>query len=91
MVLFINIAVLQGLKRPMFGLIIGLYRQFLAPVSLFLLVTEIFDFGLLGLWCAFFVITWSAALIAFFYTRRILDRVKISTKKRGKEGEAQRM
>ncbi len=74
-VVFINIAVLQGMKRPMFGMVIGVYRLFIAPLTVFYIVTEIFNFGLLGLWWSFFFITWSAAFIAFFYTWRVLKSI----------------
>jgi putative MATE family efflux protein len=70
--LFVNIAALQGMKRPMFALIIGTYRQILAPYLVFYLLTEIFDFAVLGIWWGIFLVTWSAAVITFFYARRIL-------------------
>ena len=71
-VIFVNIAALQGLKRPEFGMVIGTYRQIVAPIIVFYLFTEILNFGLLAIWWGFFFITWSAATIAFFYTRRAL-------------------
>ena len=33
--LFLGVAVLQGLKKPMFGMILGCYRLIIAPVILF--------------------------------------------------------
>ena len=74
-VLFVNIATLQGMKRPMFALIIGAYRQILAPYLVFYLLTKIFDFGVLGLWWGIFLVTWSAAIVTFFYTRRVLKNI----------------
>lgn len=71
-VVFVNIAVLQGMKRPMFGLVIGVYRQVIAPLTVFYLLIEMLDLGLLGIWWGFFCITWSAAFIALFYTRHAL-------------------
>jgi putative MATE family efflux protein len=74
-ILFINVAALQGVKRPMFALYMGLYRQIAAPVAVFYLFTEVFNFGLLGIWWGIFLVTWSAAIFTFFYTRRALRKI----------------
>ncbi len=74
-VLFVHLAALQGMKRPMFALAVGAYRQIAAPYLLFYLLTEIFTFGVLGIWWGIFLVTWSAALITFFYARRVFQRV----------------
>jgi putative MATE family efflux protein len=74
-ILFVNVAALQGMKRPMFGLWIGLYRQIVAPFIVFWFLTKIPGVGLPGIWWGIFAITWSAAACSFFYTRRILRKV----------------
>ena len=74
-ILFVNVAALQGVKRPMIAVWIGLVRQIVAPVVLFYLVTQVFDWGLLGVWWSIFSITWSAALFSFLYARRVLNRL----------------
>jgi Na+-driven multidrug efflux pump len=74
-VLFVNVAALQGMKRPMFSLWIGLYRQIVAPFVVFWFLTEILEVGLLGIWWGILGITWSAAVYSFFYTRRMLKKV----------------
>jgi putative MATE family efflux protein len=74
-ILFVNVAALQGMKRPMFSLWIGLYRQIVAPFIVFWFLTEILEVGLLGIWWGVLAITWSAAGYSFFYTRRILRKV----------------
>jgi putative MATE family efflux protein len=74
-VLFVNVAALQGMKRPMFSLWIGLYRQVVAPFVVFWFVTEILEVGLLGIWWGILGITWSAAAYSFFYTRRTLRKI----------------
>ncbi len=71
-VIFVNIAALQGLKKPEFGMVIGVCRLIVAPIIVFYLFTEILHFELLALWWGFFFITWSAAAVAFFYTQRRL-------------------
>jgi Na+-driven multidrug efflux pump len=42
----------------------------------FYLLTEILAFGLLGIWWGIFLVTWSAAIITFFYARRVMHRVE---------------
>lgn len=74
-ILFVNTSVLQGLKRPAFALWIGLYRQLVAPLTVFWLATRVWDFGLDGIWAGVFVITWSAALVAVVFARRVVGRL----------------
>ncbi len=71
-VLFVCVAALQGLKRPMFAIYIGLYRQIAAPFLLFYLLTTVWGLGIRSIWWAILAVTWSAAAIAFFYARRAI-------------------
>jgi len=77
-VLSINIAALQGMKRPMYALWIGLYRQIVAPFLLFYLLTRVLNLGLISIWWGIFLITWSATLITMLYARLQL-RKAVST------------
>ncbi|GBC62745.1 MATE family efflux transporter [Desulfonema ishimotonii] len=74
-ILFVSVAALQGVRRPMFAVYIGLFRQILAPVAVFHLLTEVFHFGVQGIWWGILGVTWTAALIAFFYSRRVIRKV----------------
>lgn len=74
-ILYVNVAALQGVKRPMYAIWIGLYRQIIAPIIVFFFLTQILDFGLMAIWWAIFALTWSAALITLFYARRLLRKV----------------
>jgi len=74
-ILFTNIAALQGVKRPMFAVWIGFFRQLVAPIVVFYVLINILDVGLLGIWWGFFSITWSVAIFSVFYTRVILRDV----------------
>jgi putative MATE family efflux protein len=69
-ILFVNTSALQGLKRPAFAIWIGAYRQLAAPIMVFILVTEVWNLGLAGIWWGVFAITWSAAIIAMLYAMR---------------------
>jgi putative MATE family efflux protein len=77
-ILFVNVAALQGMKRPMFGLWIGLYRQIVAPFVVFWFLTKFLGVGLQGIGWGIWGITWSAAAYSFFYTRRVLKKVSDS-------------
>jgi len=69
-IIFVNTAILQGLKKPLLALWIGLYRQLIMPIGLFWMATHILDLGLNGIWWSIFGINWSAALVAVYYARR---------------------
>jgi Na+-driven multidrug efflux pump len=70
--LYISISAMQGIKMPLFGLIIGLYRQIAGPACVFHLFTTVMGLGIIGIWWGIFGITWSAALIVMFYVSRTL-------------------
>lgn len=76
-ILFATVAALQGIKRPMYAIWIGLYRQIVAPIIVFYILTRMLDAGLLGVWWGIFSITWSAALVTTLYARRLLDRLPL--------------
>lgn len=72
MILSISISALQGLKKPLYAIWIGLYRQIAAPALFFWLLANLLGMGLLGIWWGIFIVNWSATIITFFYTRHYL-------------------
>jgi putative MATE family efflux protein len=74
-ILFVNVAALQGVRRPNYAIWIGLFRQLIAPVIVFYLLTDILGFGLAGIWWGILTITWTAAVITIFYARWMLSKV----------------
>ncbi|MBT6849555.1 MAG: MATE family efflux transporter [Opitutae bacterium] len=74
-VLFQTVSLLQGLKRPLYAIIIGVYRQVLAPCLVFYLLAFYYGFQETGIWWGIFLVTWSAAIITFFYGRHTLNRI----------------
>lgn len=74
-ILFVNVAVLQGLKRPLFAIWLGLGRQIVLPGIMFFLFTRIFQFGLWGIWWGIFSITWMAALFTLFYAGGVIKKI----------------
>jgi putative MATE family efflux protein len=70
--LFVNTSVLQGLKKPIFALWIGLFRQLVAPITVFTLTTRVLGIGMDGIWWGIFGINWvSAALAALFALNKV--------------------
>lgn len=74
-ILMVNIATLQGIKKPMFAVWIGLLRQIVAPFTVFYLLTRVLDLGLMSIFWGIFSITWFAALFSLFYVRVVLRKV----------------
>lgn len=74
-ILYVHVAALQGMKRPLFALWIGLFRQIVAPIGLFYVATSIYHFGLHSVWWGIFCINWIAALITVLYARNLLGRI----------------
>ena len=77
-ILFQTVYLLQGLKKPMYAIWIGLYRQILAPCLVFWLLAFQFGWELHGIWWGVFLVTWSAAIVTFFYGRWKLNQVELT-------------
>ena len=73
--IFLGTSVLQGLKQPMFGMMLSIYRLIVAPVIFFWVFTEILSYGLNGIWVGIFFTTASGALITWFYLNRTLKEL----------------
>jgi putative MATE family efflux protein len=74
---FLNISVstLQGMKKPLYAIFVGSYRQFLIPLPLFFLLAVYLGWGTKGIWWGIFIANWSAAIFTFFYTRRQIQKL----------------
>ncbi len=73
-ILFVTVFMLQGIKKPGYGLWMGLYRQIAAPLVVFNLLAFTFGFGIWGVWWGIALVTWSAALFALWWGWRVLQR-----------------
>ena len=71
-IMFINVSALQGMKRPMFALWIGLGRQIVAPIVVFYFFIYVIETGLPGIWWGIFGINWTAAIISLAYAKKII-------------------
>jgi len=74
--LFQTVYMLQGLKRPLYAVWVGIYRQIVAPCAVFWLLAFKLDWKLDGIWWGVFLVTWSAALATIWFGRRTLRRVE---------------
>ncbi|MGB0297359.1 MAG: MATE family efflux transporter [bacterium] len=70
--IFLGTSVLQGLKKPMFGMILSIYRLIVAPVIFFWVFSDLLGYGLNGIWAGIFLTTASGALITWFYLKHSL-------------------
>lgn len=66
-ILFQTVFMLQGLKKPLYGLWVGLYRQIVAPCLVFWLLAFQLGWELTGIWWGIFGVTWSAALFMLWF------------------------
>jgi putative MATE family efflux protein len=75
-ILFQTVFMLQGLKKPVYAIWVGLYRQILAPCAVFWLLAFHLDWKLRGIWWGIFLVTWSAALFMGWFGRWKLGKVE---------------
>lgn len=71
-VIFVNLAMLQGIEKPAFIFYISLFRQILAPI----LLLSLFSFlglGVLWIWLGIAAIVTFSALITWRYSRKRLE------------------
>lgn len=74
-VLYINSFALQGLQRPQVSLAIGIYRQLLAPIPVFWILSVWLGWGVRGVWWGILLVNSSAAVISLFVIKRTLREI----------------
>jgi putative MATE family efflux protein len=77
-ILYINVFALQGMKKPMFAILIGVARQFVAPIPVFFLLAYQLGWGIRGIWWGIFLVTWTAAVVSTLYVRQMLIRMYLN-------------
>jgi len=65
-ILNISVSTLQGMKKPMYAIWIGLYRRLLVPLPLFYFLAVMLNWGTKGIWWSLFIVNWTAAIYTFF-------------------------
>jgi len=71
-VLFISVASLQAIKKPMFPMFLGLARQLILPVSVNYLLIVVFDMPMITLFISIVTIVLASAVVSHVYTWRQL-------------------
>lgn len=66
-IIFVTVFAMQGIKKPGYGLWLGLYRQLVAPFIIFHVLAFILGWGLWGIWWGICIVTWSAALFSLVW------------------------
>jgi putative MATE family efflux protein len=72
MLVFINIALLQGIKRPSLLIYLSLFRQLIVPIALFSLFA-FFKLSLDFYWWGIVIVIWSSALFILWYSKKKLN------------------
>jgi putative MATE family efflux protein len=72
-ILYIVVSALQGLKKPLFAVWIGVYRQIAAPVLIFYIFINIFGWKIFGIWWGVFFVNWTASAVSLWYARKSLN------------------
>lgn len=76
MMLFCSNALLQAVKQPLFPLIIGILRQMILPIIAFYVLINVMGYGLYSIFWAIVTIVLLSAMVAWFYTRGRLAKLK---------------
>jgi putative MATE family efflux protein len=75
-ILYVSVSCLQGMKKPLYAIWIGLYRQIAAPLLIFFGLVYLLGLGIVSVFWGIFGITWSAALFTLWYSRRTIDAIR---------------
>ncbi len=77
-IISVSTAALQGMQRPLFAIWMGVSRQVIAPWLLFTFLVHHMGYGTIALWLSIGVIVWTAAIISFWFVRRVLARAEMT-------------
>ncbi|GAB7022139.1 MATE family efflux transporter [Salidesulfovibrio brasiliensis] len=73
-IIFVCTSSLQGMKKPLFAVWLGAWRQAAAPAFLFWLLTRHLSFDISAIWWSVLGIVWTSAAIAWVYAERTLAK-----------------
>lgn len=76
-VIFISIAMLQGIAKPGIIFPVSIYRQVFAPTVVFTILSA-FGFGILSIWIGLDIIIFSSALFLWWYAKKKLSSLLIN-------------
>ncbi len=70
--IFVSIAAMRGVKKPLHALILSLFRMVILPAIAVYILVELLGFGLIAIWWTTFVIAFLAAGVAYLYAKRLV-------------------
>lgn len=73
---FVSFAVMRGLKKPMYALVLGMARMVILPAIAIYLLVNVMGFGLVSIWWTITIITIVVSAMAYFQARRLLPRTE---------------
>ena len=75
---FMNSGTLQGMKRPLFAMIINSVRLVVGPFVVYLVISQIAPGNLFAFWVGYGAVAWGCGVFAVWYTpgrmRRVISR-----------------
>ena len=71
MLVFIHISLLQGVKKPSFLVTLGILRQIIIPVVVFMIL-RIFKMPIIYYWISMALTIWFSALLIMWYSKKVL-------------------
>ena len=77
MVLFQSVAILQAMQKPMFPMYLGIARQLVVPASINYVLIVAWGYPMVSMFYTIVTVVILSAIIAFFYTKREIYRVKL--------------
>jgi putative MATE family efflux protein len=75
-IIFLTDSAFRGLKRPLFPLILGVFRQFILPIPLFWIATSVLLLGITSIWWSIFIIVWISALVSWWYLNQVVKTLE---------------
>jgi len=78
-VLFVSVASLQAIKKPMFPMYLGLARQLLLPATINYMLIVVFDLPMIWLFISIVVIVICSAMVSHWYTVRELGKLQTNS------------
>ena len=71
-VLFLSVALLQSIKRPLFPLVLGIARQLIVPAGINYILIVILGYPMLSIFYTIISVVVLSALVSNWYTRKVL-------------------
>ena len=74
---FVCVATLQGMKKPAMIFYIGIYRQLIAPILIFTLISKVWELSFMWLWIGLGFIVYSSAAVILWHTLKVIKQYEV--------------